>query len=170
MSSSVGSSSNRAKQRSVHRRKRPRAFGFAEKVSSEETSSPVAVPTATGKKLALPMPCSSSTECSVSSQATDRACGSDSLCELKGLRLIDLEELLASVTRPASCNVCGSGLTVRENLGIRRGVGTKLTLSCTNPLYTGKEDAFSDSYVHSKALNTRFILAGTMCAVEEVQG
>ena len=170
MSSAVGGSSNRAKQRSVHRKKRPvhrkkrpRAFGFTKKVSSEETSSPVAVPTATGKKLALPMPCTSSAEYSVSSPATDRACGSDSLCEMKGLRLIDLEELLASVTRRASCNVCGSGLTIRENLGIRRGVCTKLTLSCTNLLCTGKEDAFSDPYVHSKALNTRFILAGKMC-------
>ena len=75
----------------------------------------MAVPTATGKKLALPMPCStSSMEHSVSSPATDRACRSDSLCEMKGLWLIDMEELLASVTRWASCNVCGSGLTVRE--------------------------------------------------------
>ena len=138
-------------------------FGFTKRVSSEETSSPVVVPTATGKKLALPMPSTSSAEYSVSSPAADSACRSDSLCEMKGLRLIDLEELLASVTRRASCNVCGSGLTVRENLGIRRGLSTKLTLSCTNPLCTGKEDAFSDPYVHSKALNTRFILAGKMC-------
>ena len=65
----------------------------------------------TGKKLALPMPCSSSSmEYSVSSPSTDRAFSSDSLCEMKGLRLIDMEELLASVTRRASCNVCGSGL------------------------------------------------------------
>ena len=61
-------------------------------------------------KLALPMPCSSSTECSVSSPATDRACGSESLCEMKGLRLIDLEQLLASVTRLASCLVCDLSL------------------------------------------------------------
>ena len=55
------------------------------RVSSEETSSPVAVPTATGKKLALPMPSTSSAEYSVSSPAADSACGSDSLCEMKGL-------------------------------------------------------------------------------------
>ena len=163
MSSPVGGSSVRAKQRSVHRKKRPRAFGFAKKVSSEETSSPVAVPTATGKKLALPKPCTSSAEYSVSSPAIDRACESESLCEMKGLRLIDLEKLLASVTRWASCNVCGSGLTLRENLGIRRGVCTKLTLSCSNPLCAEKEDTFSDPYEHSKTLNSRFILAGKMC-------
>ena len=163
MSSKDDGSSYRAKQQSVQRRKRPRVFGFTKRVSSEETSSPVAVPTATGKKLALPMPSTSSAEYSVSSPAADSTCRSDSLCEMKGLRLIDLEELLASVTSQASCNVCGSGLTVRENLGIRRGLSTKLTLSCTNPLCTGKEDAFSDPYVHSKALNTRFILAGKMC-------
>ena len=28
---------------------------------------------------------------------------------------------------------------------------------------TGKEDAFSDPNVHSKAMNSRFILAGKMC-------
>ena len=124
----------------------------------------MAVPTATGKKLALPKPCSSSSmEHSLSSPATDRACYSDSLCEVKGIQLIDMQELLASVTRRASCNICGSGLTVRENLGVRRGICTKLTLSGTNPLCTGKEDAFSDPYVHSKALNSRFILAGRMC-------
>ena len=163
MSSSVDGISKRAKQRSVHRKRRPRAFGFAKKVSSEETSSPVAVPTATGKKLALPMPHTSSAECSVSSPAIDRASVSESLCEMQGLRLVDLQLLLASVTRRAICNVCGSGLTVRENLGIRRGVCTKLTLSCTNPLCAGKEEAFSDPYVHSKALNTRLVLAGKMC-------
>ena len=163
MSSAVGGSPIQAKQQSVHSKKRPRVFGFTKKVSSEETSSPVAVPTATGKKLALPMLCTSSAECLVSSPAIDRACESDSLCEMKGLWLIDLEELLASVTRRASCNICGSGPTLRENLGIRSGVCSKLTLSCTNPLCTGKEDALSDPYVHSKAWNTRFILVGRMC-------
>ena len=163
MSSSVDGSSNRAKQRSVHRKKRPRAFGFTKRVSSEETSSPVAVLTATGKKLALSMPHSSSAECSVSSPAIDKASVSESLCEMQGLRLVDLQLLLASVTSRANCNVCGSGLTVRENLGIRRGVCTKLTLSSTNPLCAGKEVAFSDPYVHSKALNTRLILSGKMC-------
>ena len=151
------------KQRSVCCKKRPTVFGRHQCVSSEEISSPVAVPTATGKKLALPKPCSSSMEHSVSSPATDSACSSDSLCEMKGLRLIDMQELLASVTRRASYNICGSGLTVRENLGIRRGICTKLTLSCTNPLCTGKEDSFSDPYVHSKVLNSRFNLAGRMC-------
>ena len=52
---------------------------------------------------------------------------------------------------------------------LRRGLCTKLTLSGTNPLCTGKEDAFSDPYVHSKALNSRFILAGRMCG-RGVQG
>ena len=117
------------KQCSVRRKKRPKVLGKIVKVSSGETSSPVAVPTTTGNKLALPMPHLSSMEHSVSSPATDRACSSDSLCEMKGLRLIDLEDLLASVTRRARCNVCGSGLIVGENLGIRRGLRTKLTLS-----------------------------------------
>ena len=102
MSSKGDGSSYRAKQRSVQRRKRPRVFGFTKRVSSEETSSPVAVPTATGKKLALPIPSTSSAEYSVSSPAADSACRSDSLCEMKGLSRIDLEKLLASVTRRAS--------------------------------------------------------------------
>ena len=114
-------------------------------------------------KLALPMPCSSSTECSVSSPVTDRACGSESLYEMKGLRLIDLEQQPASVTRLASCNVCDLALLSGKTWVFAGGVCTKLTLSCTNPLCTGKEDAVSDPNVHSKTLNTRFILAGKMC-------
>ena len=82
---------------------------------------------------------------------------------MNGLRLIDLGDLLASVTRRANCNVCGSGLTVRESLKNRRDLCTKLTLSCTNPLCTEVDDAFSDPCKHSKALNSRFILAGRMC-------
>ena len=149
LSEVVGECSRWAKQRSVRRKKQPRVFGKFQIISIEETSSPVAVPTATGKKLALPVPCSPSMEHSVSSPATDRTCSSDSLCEMKGLRLIGMQDLLASVTRRASCNVCESGLTVRENLGIRRGLCTKLTLSCTNPLCTGVEDAFSEFQVYS---------------------
>ena len=70
-----------------------------------EASSPVAVPaslvTATGKKLALTQPSSSTGE------PSHGACSSDFQCEMKGLRLIDWESLLASVSRRASCNVCG---------------------------------------------------------------
>ena len=102
-------------------------------------------------------------EHSVSSPATNRACSPDYLFEMKGLRLIDMENLLATITRRASCKICGFGLTVRENLRNRRGQCTKLTLSCTNPLCAGGEDAFSDTCKHSKALNSRFILAGRMC-------
>ena len=96
------------------------------------------VSTANGKKLALTIPYSFSVEHSVSSLAIDRACSSDSLSEMKGLRLIDMENLLASVTRRASCNVCGSGLLLGKTWGFG-GVYTKLTLSCTNPLCTGDE-------------------------------
>ena len=110
------------KQRSLCRRKMwPRVLGAFGKVTSEETSSPVAVPTATGKKLALSMLHSSSMDLAVSPLVTDGACSYNSFGEMKGLRLIDLGNLLASVTRQASCNVCGSGLTDRENLKNRRG-------------------------------------------------
>ena len=115
------------------------------KATSKETSSPEVVPTATGKKLALPKPHSSSMNLAVSPLVTDGASTSDSICEMNGLRLIDLSDLLASVTRRANCNVYGSGLTVRESLTNRRGLCNKLTLSCTNPLCTGV-DAFSEVY------------------------
>ena len=141
----------------------PRSSILFGKASSEETSSPVAVPTATGKNLALPKPHSSSMDLAVSPLVTDGACTSDSLCEMKGLLLIDLGNLLTSVTRRASCDVYGSGLTVRENMKNRRSLCTKLTLSCTNPLCTGVKDAFSDPCKHSKALNFRSILARRMC-------
>ena len=57
----------------------------------------------------------------------------------------------------------------QKKKGIRRGVCTKLTLSLTNPLCAGKEDAFSDAYVHSKALNTRLFWQKRR-VVEGVQG
>ena len=44
-----GSCSKGPKQCSVSCKKRPRGLGKFQKVTSEETSSPVAVPTATGK-------------------------------------------------------------------------------------------------------------------------
>ena len=152
------------KQRSLRRRKTcPRDLGMFGKASSKETSSPEVVPTATGKKLALPKPHSSSMDLAVSPLVTDGASSSDSICEMNGLTLIDQSNLLASVTRRDNCNVCRSGMIVRESLTNRRGLCTKLTLSCTNPLCTGVEDAFSDPCKHSKALNSRFILAGRMC-------
>ena len=151
------------KQRSIRRHKvRSRSSKLFGKATSEETSSPVVATTATAKKLALPKPHSSSMDIAVSPLVTDGA-STDSICEMDGLRLIDLRDLLASVTRRANCNVCGSGLTVRESLKNRRGLCTTLILSCTNPLCTEVDDAFSDPCKHSKALNSRFILAGRMC-------
>ena len=130
----------------------------AEVVSGRgEASSPVSLATASGKKLALSRPSTSTGE------SSHGACSSDSLCEMKGLRLIDLESLLASVSRRAICNVCNSPLTVKENLVLRRGICTKLTLSCTNLYCAGSDDAFCDPSKHSKASNTRLILAGKMC-------
>ena len=151
------------KQRSIRRHKmQPQSSKLFGKAMSEETSSPVGAPTATEKKLALPKLHSSSMDIAVSPLVTDGPC-TDSICEMNGLRLIDLGDLPASVTRRANCNVCGSGLTVRESLKNRRGLCTKLTFSCTNLLCTEVDDAFSDTCKHSKALNSRFILAGRMC-------
>ena len=129
------------KQRSLRRpRKRIHPRRKSGKFTVEETS-PVAAPTATEKKLALPKPHSSSMDIAVSPLVTDGPC-TDSICEMNGLRLIDLGDLKASVTRRENGNFCGSGLTVRETLKNRRGLCTKLTLSCTNPLCTEVDDAF----------------------------
>ena len=151
--------SRRLKKRSGKRRNTDKD---AEVVSrGGEASSPVAAPvsliTASGKKLALSRPSSSTCE------PSHGACSSDSQCGMKGLRLIDLESLLASVSRRASCNVCGSSLTVKEDLVLRSGICTKLSLSCTDSLCAGSDDAFCDPSKHSKAYNSRFILAGRMC-------
>ena len=151
--------SRRLKKRSGKRRNTDKD---AEVVSrGGEASSPVAAPvsliTASGKKLALSRPSSSTGE------PSHGACSSDSQCGMKRLRLIDLESLLESVSRRASCNVCGSSLTVKKDLVLRRGICTKLSLSCTNSLCAGSDDAFCDPSKHSKAYNSRFILAGRMC-------
>ena len=111
------SSSSSYPSSSIPRKKRS-GFCQHEGVVSErgEASSLVAVPaplgTATEKKLALAQPSFSGGE------PRHGACSSDSQtdfqCEMKGLRLVDLQSLLASVsTRRASCNVYGSPLTVR---------------------------------------------------------
>ena len=82
---------------------------------------------------------------------------------MKGLRLIDLESLLASVSRRASCNICGSLLTVREDQKLRKGICSRLSPSYTNSLCAGSDVAFCDPSKHSKAFNSRFLLAGRMC-------
>ena len=88
------------KQRSLRRpRKRIHPRRMSGKFTVEETS-PVAAPTASEKKLALPLPHTSSTDIAVSPLDTDEACSSSS--KMKGLRLIDLDDLLASVTRRAN--------------------------------------------------------------------
>ena len=85
------------KQRSVRGPKtRCPALGIFGKATSKETSSPEVVPTATGKKLALPKPHFSSMDIAVGPLVTDGASSSDSICEMNGLRLIDLSDLLAS--------------------------------------------------------------------------
>ena len=136
----MSSSCDYRKQRHTRHKKRP-GFCRSTGVVSErgEESSPVVL-TATGKKQAL----------------THGACSSDFQCEMKGLRLIDLESLLASVSRRASCNVCGSLLTVREDLKLRKGIFSWLSLSCTNSLCEGSDDAFCDPSKHSKALTLGF--------------
>ena len=123
-------------------------------------SSPVAV-TATGKKEALTRPSSSTGEPSHGACSPDSQ--TDFQCEMKGIRLIDLESLLASVSRRASCNVCGSLLTVNEDLKLRKGICPRLSLSCINSLCAGSDDAFCDPSKHSKTFNSRFLLAWRMC-------
>ena len=141
----------RRPRKRIHPRRRSGKFTVVE-------TSPVTAPTASEKKLALPLPHTSSTDIAVTPIATDEACSSSG--ETKGLRLIDLDDLLASITRRANCNVCGSRLTVRESLKNRKGLCTQLTLSCTNLSCTGVEEALPYPCKHSKALNSRFILAG----------
>ena len=145
------------KLRHTRHKKRSGFCGSTGVVSERgKASSPEAV-TATGKKQELTRPSSSIGECS------HGACSSDFQCEMKGLQLVDLESLLASVSRCASCNVCGSLLTVREDLKLRKGIFIRLSLSCTNSLCAGCDDDFCDPSKHSKAFNPRFILAGRMC-------
>ena len=119
-------------QRHTRHKKRPGFCGSTVVVSERgEESSPVAV-TATGKKQALTRPSSSTGELSHVACCSDSQ--TDFQCEMKGLWLIDLESLLASVSRRASCNVCGSLLTVREDLKLRKGICYRLSLSCSNLL------------------------------------
>ena len=157
----MSSSCHYCTQRHTRHKKRPGFCGNTGVVPERgEESSPVAV-TATGKKQALTRPSFSTGE------PSHVACCSDSQtdfqCEMKGLWFIDLESLLASISRRASCNVCGLLLTVREDLKLKKGICSRQSLSCTNLLCAGSNDAFCDPSKYSKALNSRFHLAGRMC-------
>ena len=120
---------------------------------SPSVSVPASLVTATEKKPALTRPSSSTSEPSYGACSSDSQ--TDFQCEMKGLRLIDLESLLASVSRRASCNVSCSPLTVRKDLKMRKGICTRLSLSYTNSLCTESDDAFCDPSKQSKAFNSR---------------
>ena len=142
----MSSKASHPKVRALRRKAARGVHGNVKGVSRRAASSPVAPSllwTASGQKLALAKPQQTSAEHSVSSRdSADGACSSDSSSEMKGLWLIDIRSLLASGNRRASCNVCSSPFTVKENLKFRKGLCTEISLSCTNLLCAGSDDFF----------------------------
>ena len=77
---------------------------------------------------------------------------------LKGLRLLDLGKVSASIANNMLCNVCKmQTLTVHENVTGRHGLVTDIHASCTN---CAKWCSFSNSYdADTKSVNTRSVMA-----------
>lgn len=130
------------KARSIRRKKRPKVFMGNTTKSSEASPSPVAVSTASKKKLALesrPTP-------SVSSEFDDEQ-GED-------FHLIRV----GSLQRAASAfSCCDTPLKVVEDRSSRRGLVSKLAIVCE---VCGKSSTISDPYCQEDlATNTRSVLA-----------
>ena len=76
--------------------------------------------------------------------------------EMKGYRLVSCDRLSGAVSEIAVCSLCTSPLTVEENLVVRRGLVSKLTICCTA---RKKEAVVSDPYTSdAKSLNGRSVL------------
>ena len=125
------------------------------------------VETACTKKLAISPRCPSfSGPCghliSISHPSYGRAGESDSPeyeFEMKGYRLVNCERFSQAVNKIGVCCVCLFPLTVKEDLVSRRGLVTKLLISCSNTA-CNNEAAVCDPYLpESKSLNARLIFA-----------
>ena len=82
----------------------------------------------------------------------------DYVGEMIGYRLVSCERLSGAVSEIAVCSLCASPLTVEENLLVRRGLVSKLTICCTNTACK-KEAVVSDPYASdTRSLNARSVL------------
>ena len=127
---------------------------------------PVAVETASGKKLAISSTYTSSSEPSGRLRSASNPCTStgepgesyDYVGRLKGYRLVGCDKLSQAVSEVGVCSVCGSPLMLGEDLVTRRGMVSKLVIGCTNSA-CNKEAEISNPYSsNAKTLNARSVM------------
>ena len=104
--------------------------------SPTSTEVPTPLLTASGKKLVLSLPSTSgisdvSLDCDELNAGSPGSCQNEPSAEMQGLRLIDCQSLLASLKSLALCADCQFPLEVREDLGFRKGLVTKMFFFCT---------------------------------------
>ena len=118
--------------------------------------------TASAKKLAICLSsCSSDAASSTGESSKASAVSSELTGEhgAKGYRLVSYERLRDAVTMIGACSTCGYPLTLKEDLATRRGIVSRLAISCTNRV-CDKDTLISDSYASdAKSLNSRSIMA-----------
>ena len=127
---------------------------------------PVAVETASGKKLAISSTYTSSSEPSGRLRSASNPCTStgepgesyDYVGRLKGYRLVGCDKLSQAVSEVGVCSVCCSPLMLGEDLVTRRGMVSKLVIGCTNTA-CNKEAEISNPYSSdAKTLNARSVM------------
>ena len=138
-----------------------------ESVAEVHVERPIPVETASSKKLAISLSvCPSSPpsrDLRNASQPSTSSAGEPSVVyeeKLKGYRLVNCERFSQAVSQIGLCSVCKSPLTLKEDLVSRRGLVSKLMISCTNTACKN-EALVSDPYSsdkESKALNMRSVM------------
>lgn len=125
---------------------------------------PVSVETATSKKFALSSqvspaeePSSSRVLRSASHSGTSASSKPNDGGNLEGYRFVRCETLSQAIGQIGICTTCRAPLTLKEDMVTRRGLISKLSISCTQ---CDSEAVVSDPYaVETKSLNTRSVLA-----------
>ena len=128
---------------------------------------PIAVETASGKKLVVSPTCPSSIEPSGGLQSASIPCTSSGetgeLCEyvgrLKGYRLVGCEKLSQVVSEVGACSACGAPLALREDLVTRRGLVSKLVIGCTSSVCDKEAEITNPYSSDAKSLNARSVIA-----------
>ena len=158
------------KFRSLRRRNRSKVFVKRTILTADALpETPVRLPTrtASGKKLALSPPLPKTTP-SVGERrlpASTPLSPRDTVpteAEMEGYRLVRCEALADAVSEVGKCRECESPLTVREELGCRRGLVSRLSIQCSS-LTCSTAAYLTDPYSEeAKALNTSSVLGMRM--------
>ena len=129
------STPKRPKFCSVYRKKRPKRFMTRkESVPAPQPPTPIVLSNASGRKFEM-SPFSPGTD---TSQGPTSTVSSSEPVPSKGqmsdYRYINVETLAMSLEDVGKCGMCGSSLTLKEDTLVTRGLVTRLSIQCRNPV------------------------------------